>query len=249
MSLPPIDPNRHTPSDIRKAITDFGGLNPYGEPMWRLCVAEDCLIQCNGVMHEMPMSEGTDEGQWVNGKWRTAIETTKPTSSRGGTHWIPKYPADNPWVLEKWFPASMVGSPEAWAAARASKFEQDGLGRQVEVESGERLLCEYPARGIYHGLSFHRTRPELGDVRNAISEYMYAESIKPTNFAKAMARQLMDEEDRKAAKAYAYAKELAQYRKSEIMPVLQGTSLAAQGVRNDLQKKLGRTSHLGANEF
>jgi hypothetical protein len=234
---PPFDPERDTPSSYRKAIRSFGGDNPYGGPMWRVVIAENCLTRAYGTIREMPLGEGgvDDKGHWEADEFIVSAQmSVTPVSYTTGWQWIPKYPVVG-WIIEKWFPSGSWGTPEQWASEKN--------------EEGERLHGEYPHRGDYYilGESFPE-RPPISDVETAIQMYLRSEAEKPTDFERAMKRALAVEKDRIEKKREKYEAKLRQFHKSEILSVLVSTSLAAQGVRNDLQDSLGRRSHLGANE-
>lgn len=239
--IEPFDPERDTPSTYRRQIHRFGGNNPYGGPMWRVCLAENCLMQAYGTILQMPDGDGgEDVGEWVKDKdgndeyvIRAEIKAL-PIGFSTGWQWLPKYPGGG-WCLEKWFPANSWGTPERWHAE---------LNAQ-----GEPLHGEFPSRGAYFIIGEVLPElPSLSDVENAIQMYLRTEAEKPTNFDRAMKLQLAQEKARQDSRRVKFTRALEQFHKSEILPVLTSPSLAAQQVRNELQEQHGRKSHLGFNE-
>lgn len=99
--LAEVGEERHkvVPSEIQKRITEAGGLNPYGEPLFRVVWGWDRLA----YLHDT----------WEDIK---GDEITNKTEGR----WVPKYWPYDRWHLEKWLPAECFGSPEDWAVRCAS---------------------------------------------------------------------------------------------------------------------------------
>lgn len=218
------------PRAIREAITRFGGLNPYGEPMWRVVLAQNCVAKRSGILHEVADGQSV----FAVGPGGKVVESRVWDAVKSGIVELPKYNCEDGWIVEKWFPASTWGTPEEWAAHKA--------------EDGSRLLCEeYPARGAYWMLigPFPKL-PDLGDLECAISMHQQSMQNRPTNYDAYFKQVMRDEEAaRKKAKEKLVA-DLNYRRKNELVPVLKSTSLEAQRFRNELTEQSGLKEHLGA---
>lgn len=109
------------PSNVVDYLTEYGGKNLYGEPMFRIVWGGDRLTTRMGKWEDR-----NDNGDLI----QEVVEARK----------TPKYKmAVNRWVVEVWVPPSYYGTPEQWAATTHEYV--DGL--PVEV------LGEYPKRGDY----------------------------------------------------------------------------------------------------
>jgi hypothetical protein len=224
-------PENDAPKAVQMALAKWGGNNPYGEPNWRIVLAQNCVAKRGGILHDL--GDGNQSVFAVGPKGKI-VESKIFDSVKSGVVELPKYACEPGWIVEKWFPASTWGTPEQWAAHKS--------------EDGTRLLCEeYPSRGAYWMLigPFEKI-PELSDLENAISMHQESMRVQPTNYD-AYFRQVMRDEEyaRKMAKAKLVA-ELNYRRTNELVPVLKGTSLEAQKFRNQLSESTGDRSHLGA---
>jgi hypothetical protein len=226
-----IDPTNDAPKSLQAAIARIGGKNPYGEPMWRVVLAQHCIVKRGGILRNMGDGEQSIVTIGTGGK---VFESTVHSSVTSGILEVPRYNCADGWILEKWFPASTWGTREQWASEKS--------------ENGSRLLCEpYPERGRYFLMNgpFDKI-PALGDLENSIAMYEEDMRKQPTNHD-AYFRQVMRDEEyaRKEAKAKLVA-DLNDRRKNELVPVLKSTSLEAQRFRNQLTAQAGMTEHLGA---
>lgn len=133
----PTDPMVETPNHIVDALRGYGGTNIYGEPLWRVILADQHLVQRTGIWHEMDPDENQVEfGKGKNGALDYQTKQLRPLSVSGvETRWVPRYPCDG-WILERWFPASCYGSPQAWASVMSSDGRTPMMG-------------PYPVRGDY----------------------------------------------------------------------------------------------------
>jgi hypothetical protein len=225
-----IDPTNDTPKAIQDAIARAGGKNPYGEPMWRIVLAQHCIVKRGGIQREI---DG-EQSVVTIGTGGKVFESKVHAAVVSGVIDTPRYNCADGWILEKWFPASTWGTREQWASEKS--------------EDGSRILCEpYPERGRYFLMNgpFDRI-PELTDLENSIAMYEDDMRKQPTNHD-AYFRQVMRDEEyaRKKAKEKLVA-ELNCRRKNELVPVLKSTSLEAQRFRNELTEQAGLSEHLGA---
>jgi hypothetical protein len=224
-----LDPNRDTPRNVREFVTRIGHLNPYGEPLWRVVLAQNCLAQRAGVLHQLPTGEITCFAISADGK---KVYEAPPDRITSGLMELPKYPCEG-WIIEKWFSAATWGSPEEWAAHKS--------------ENGDRMMGEYPARGDYWLMAgpFEKI-PELSDIENAIAMHVKALADRPENYVNFFAQTIKNEEQAREARRQKLERDLEQMRRSELVPVLRSGSLAAQRFRNELSESIGDRSHLGA---
>lgn len=116
-----------TPAWARNALIRAGGLNPLGEPLYR-------------------MVWGWSRLSPIGGKWEDKDKTVFEMRM------LPKYMSTdehgnltfNRWHIEKWLPPETYGSPEEWYAST--------IEYEDEVHKTGRFLYalgEYPSRGEY----------------------------------------------------------------------------------------------------
>lgn len=229
------------PKAVQKAITKFGGKNSYGQPLWRIVLAQDQLVKRGGVHMKWPTGEIKTCGfeKIPDGKggyvYRQVPIEQHPESVTYGVLEVPKYPVRG-WVLERWFPPHVFGSKDDWMSAKAV----DGLTP---------LFGEFPSRGDYFMVVGPLDElPELSDIENAIAMWEKQMSLRPTNTQAWFERELKEQRDAEEAAYEKMVAELTQYAKSEITPIFNTISTGAQAVRNEVQKSLGNQSHLGAGQ-
>jgi hypothetical protein len=158
----PNDPMRDTPAYMVDALKGYGGTNLYGEPLWRVILAENHLVQRAGIWHEFdPNDNQVDFGPMSrrDGSVNYQTKQLRPLSvSSAEMRWIPKYPCEG-WILERWFPASCWGSKQAWEAVKSS----DGVTP---------MMGPYPARGDYWMMKGPWVEiPTISAVRQGVSSW------------------------------------------------------------------------------
>jgi hypothetical protein len=225
-----VDPTNDAPKDLQKAIASHGGMVPgQNRPMWRLVLAENCLIVTNGIMHDIGDGQVSCFAMGPDGKkfYEKPLDSVKH-----GRFEIPKYPCEG-WILERWFPQSTWGTPEEW--------------RSHKSEDGSTIMGAFPSRGDYWMLAgpFKRV-PVLSDLIQAIDMHRHAMATQPSNYANVLKQTILDEETKREQRREKLEKDLAYMRKNELVPMLKGTSLGAQRFRDRLQSACGLKSHLGA---
>lgn len=218
------------PSAIQKALAQHGGKVPGQQrPMWRLVLAQNCLIKASGILHELPTGEVSCFA--ISPDERRVYQ--KPADRiQSGTFELPKYPCEG-WVLEKWFPPSTWGTREEWVSHKS--------------EDGSTIMGEYPSRGDYWMLAgpFERI-PDLADLRQAIDMHRQTMATKPVDYANMLKQTILDQETAREQRRNKLEADLAYMRKNELVPVLKSGSLAAQRFRNKLNESIGDRTHLGA---
>src|SRR4051812_31539326 len=100
------------PPEIARQLEIAGGLNPYGEAMFRLVWGYDRIVTMTGEWQEWETLEGTLTDR-LTGLSQTR-RFNRLISSVVETRKVPKYLPANCWHLEKWCPPSDYGSPEEW---------------------------------------------------------------------------------------------------------------------------------------
>lgn len=222
-------PERDAPKAIRDWIIRYTGKNPFGKPNWRVCLAQHVTRMSGGVFIEMP--DGDNVMFDVDATGKVIYTPIKPDRITSGVFEIPRYPHEG-WIMERWMPAHIWGPRQVWESHKS--------------EDGSSLLGPYPNEGDYYLICgpFEKM-PPIGDMEAAIGQYEHMLSNRPKDLEAAMGKAVRDQEDRRLAKKERLVKKLEEYRKSEILPMLKRVSLNAQGVRNQLQKDCGFTSHFG----
>jgi hypothetical protein len=230
--MPRGTPEHDAPEAVRKALIRIGGLNPHGKPMWRVCLAQNCVRKSEGIVHHLPTGEvsvfDVDPRGEVHGKSNLASKV------ESGMFELPRYGCGDGWIIERWFPAEIWGTPETWNSHRAA-------------DGGRILADEYPRFGDYYmtNLQPFESLPELGDLENAIQMWEHEHRNRPTNILTHYKQQMAAEEELREKRRQKLEDDLSYMRKNELVPVLKSGSLAAQSVRNSLQKMIGDSSHLG----
>lgn len=233
------DPNKDAPRALRDRLKSFGGLNPYGSPNWRVCLAQSCTQVCGGIFHTMPDGELSivDEEMQRDGSVKLVHKDIHPERVEHSSWMVtPKYPHEG-WILEIWFPAHMWGARDWWESRKA----EDGLTP---------LMGPYPEQGDYWMLAGPWERaPEISDVESAIQQYRQARATRPANLEKHMQQKLKDAEEKKVKDRELRAQRYIELIEKEIAPIMRSMSLSAQRLRNQVQADLRQSAHLTSGEF
>lgn len=132
----------HTvPKETLEYLKRIAGMNPYGEPILRLCVAEDRYTKAGGAFTDWEQGSSLQDrggygdpehiGEGVVELRRTSAQ---PLRTVVEVREVKKYPGLEGWILERWYPASMYGSEQDWLS-----HKKDGVP----------LLGPYPSEGDY----------------------------------------------------------------------------------------------------
>jgi hypothetical protein len=222
-------PEKDTPQHIQDELREYGGLSPDGQPIWRLVLAQNCRIHCFGRQNHIAV-----------GRIEAITDDTRPTDIvpdriEEGEFWIPRFKVKG-WILQRWFPAFVWGSRQAWESERA----QDGRTR---------LLAAYPQAGDYMVMPCGpwKTIAEAGDLRGAIRCYNAQQRANPANWENYMlAMTALEAEERKLA-ADEFAEELEAQHRLGFSGVLRTVSNAAQEVRNVISRATAGGMQLGSD--
>jgi hypothetical protein len=225
-----VDPhahaNRNVPGEIRREITRYGGLNPFGRPSWRVVWAQNVLEQTFGSMRHMPRV-GADIDL-------AEVEALEPQFFESGELWIPRY-QNRGAILERWFPASAWGSQITWE----SEVAEDGVTR---------LKGEWPRHGDYFmvGDEFYAEMPSAGFWKDKIQLELRRMANAPVDPATYLANCLHIERSAEAMRREAFIEEVNHIHRHEVEPMLATVGTTAQRVRDELMDSLGMEGHLAA---
>src|SRR5581483_11827054 len=88
------------PESVRRKLTEFGGKNTYGRPLWRIVRGEHRTHVCGGTFNS-----GVEGGNFeIQQNGRFGFSEPSIASSWHGEQEIHVY-AHRGWVLERWMPA------------------------------------------------------------------------------------------------------------------------------------------------
>lgn len=110
-----------TPESVERRLRLAGGMNRFGEPMYRAVWGWNRLAWMGGKFVEKDENTGCIVREVV----QLRLE--------------PKYPKVNRWHIEKWLAPEMYGSPRAWYAQTIERAD----GQSIPA------LGPYPVRGEY----------------------------------------------------------------------------------------------------
>jgi hypothetical protein len=108
------------PASLQLRLARAGGLNPYGEPNFRVVWGWSRLT-------------------WIGGKWTDTDAHGNVTREIVELREVPKYLPFDRWHIERWMPPETYGSPEQWYAQTIER--EDGIAIPA--------LGPYPRRGEY----------------------------------------------------------------------------------------------------
>ena len=158
------NPLRDTPREVTERLTAWGGKNEYGDPYWRVILAENHIVQRAGMWTEFEPGVDQFEFDHLRSEEGSVIQhrgrQIAPDAIRVGVFEVPLYPCTG-WILERWFPPSAIGTREQWESA----LSQDGVTP---------MMGPYPEKGHYFMLSgggpWERI-PPLEQLRQAVAQW------------------------------------------------------------------------------
>ena len=229
---------RQAPAYLTALITKIGGTNFYGEPNFRLVWASERLTPSGGTWVDWDKNLSTKDRQERRGN--------KPIRRVAEVRMIRRYGPAQGWLLEKWCPPSIYGSPRRWYSPVIIG------GTMILVDGGTRRLPSqgsYPSRGDYEYTGFGFTTEELseGTVIQGVQQILRGIQDLPT----APYSRLWE----RAAVANKAQEVIDRSYESWAMDVLSGTDMAFHGAPmagygkkgapsiNTTLKKLGISSH------
>ncbi|HZR30087.1 MAG TPA: hypothetical protein VFA71_15015 [Terriglobales bacterium] len=224
------NPLRDTPPDVIEKLTAWGGKNEFGDPYWRIILAQNHLVQRAGMWTEFAV--GAEQARPTGIDYKLEFQQIAPDSIKTGMFWVPLYPVKG-WVLERWFPPSSLGTRQAWEAALSQDNETPMMG-------------PYPERGHYFMLDGPWEQiPNLEAVRRSISKWENDKTHLHGQFdEEKLLKTCLDADrataEREQATYEAFLKE-AEYAFNDVEFIKNNPALSAY--RNQLLKREGFTSH------
>jgi hypothetical protein len=227
------------PKETKRFLKRFGGVNPFGQPKWRLIVSEDCLVKEAGVWRDWAEGLSTKEKGGLNfssvpGQPGVNYQRyqNKPIRVVTEVRETQRYPQADGWILESWFPASSYGTRADWYSYKAD----DGITP---------MLGPYPEEGAYEmQYGPWEKMPSIDTLQSHISQYSSSiANRKGTPWARAVEYVQRAE--------YAKEKEEKRFREecaaqfNDVLTPMKSSSLAASRWRNDLAAQLGIREHIG----
>jgi hypothetical protein len=103
---------RECPPHVAKELTIAGGLNPFGEPNFRVVWGYNRIVPITGEWQEFEQFVATLRDK-VTG-YAESRPVTRLKRSVIETRYLPKYLPANCWHLEMWRPPEEYGTPEEW---------------------------------------------------------------------------------------------------------------------------------------
>lgn len=244
-----------------KSIDDFlvkkAGKNPYGEPVFRLVIAEGVLKQAGAVYYKWPKGLVTREqgGMQIDDDGRPVIiEAAKPLSVDAEVRWVRKYPDLKGWILEEWHPAHKFGTAEEWESHRVPGYPNVCTLGPYPSEGRYMLSLPYGwGQKADEQTSDHRFdgRPGVPPVSALEIAIDYVESCRQFwgNLTPANRRRLLEDTDlQQQALTEKYEHDKIAAASREVADVVLSSSLAAGRVRNEWQKSghLWTLGHVGS---
>ena len=234
------------PKDLQAAILRAGGKNPFGEPMFRLLLAETRIVKAAGAWkiwsEGLTVDErgglGIKQVQQMLKEGRTTEEINEYVQEQMNRHpdRVVTGMIDRPlyqfkgFIIEKWKPAITFGSPDEWYSY---KF------------NGEPALGPYPTYGDYELCAGPTPyMPSAAQCVDAIQQTFKEIDERPSTASGRLAQMLQAED------AYEKALEKENFDKVENIlkedkMLYKTSSLAAGRARNELAEKAGITEHYG----
>jgi hypothetical protein len=159
---------------VERRLRLAGGINRYGEPMYRAVW-------------------GWSRLGWIGGKWIDRDDAGSVVREVVEMRWVPKYVPHDRWHIERWMPAEAYGSPSDWYA---QTVEREG---GVSVPA----LGPYPERGEYeHCFTLEGPSGEFVQLTPRVAEYI-ARAIEFGRLAgSGDRRRAIDERERRADRDY-----------------------------------------------
>src|ERR1700732_1213793 len=142
-----LDHLRDTPNAVTEALLRWAGKNQYGDPNWRIILAENHLVQRAGMWTEFADDTEQVRFESVGTDARSQSRQIAPDAIRIGMFWVPLYPCTG-WVLERYFPASAYGSRQLWESA-------------LSHDDVTPMMGPFPERGGYFMLSGGGPWPQI----------------------------------------------------------------------------------------
>jgi len=158
------------PENVTEQLRLAGGINRFGEPMFRVVWGYDRIVPISGEWQEFEQYVATLTDKVT--KYSESRLITRLVRSVIETRLCPKYLPGNCWHLEMWRPPEEYGSPENWG-----KLGEEIIGLQTVdtagpyPQFGEYELC-YPL--THDGTNRGQPIPLVADVVSDIVKMIIA---------------------------------------------------------------------------
>lgn len=222
------------PEQMKKSIAEFGGLNPFGKPHYRLIVASDRMVKEAGVWQDWQEGLASGErGGMVAHEGGLVPSSNKPIRVVSEMREVCRYPHLSGWIIERWFPSSTFGTREQW----------DGF---VAVDGITPILGPYPAEGDYDMLPIGpwQHMPSIETVRIVVRSNIQTMDGR-VGTPEARAREFINRRNWENEQKEKKKREAWEYQLHDSLTPMHSSSLGASRWRNEVAKRAGITEHIG----
>lgn len=268
-------PEGRAPRSIRKFLERVGGLNPYGEPKYRLALAQSVMIFRGGEWWDWP--EGTaieDQGgihfseekiaseiltripntniqlrQELEAIASAAVSEQQPVRVVKEMRWIRRYPNMFGWMLMHWDPPHMYGSRIWWEMHRVKGASDLMILGPFPETGGYEQTAEWGVieeDGLKIGNAVLQELPSLEQLEMAISGREYQRNNQSESVAVEW-RHLTRLNELRAQQEAETAKRVAnkQAYLRDKIKPYFSSSLESGRLREELARRAGMRSHVG----
>ena len=222
------------PSEIQDYLLTIGGRSPFGEPMWRLVVAESVVWKVAG-------GKVWDENLSISE--RSEIDTCGTAALGGGMN-KPirdesdrlverrRYPHLQGWILQRWFPPSSYSKAQWFAPENC-------------LPDGTPKLGPYPQFGDYEMIAGPVPRiPSRSELHSFISSY-YRGLESRSDSIESRIRQAVNAAEHERRREEQRIRALTEDYLRDKCSYLFSSSLEAGRIRTAKAEKLGIREHVG----
>lgn len=262
------------PIYVRRFLRRVGGLNPYGEPKYRIVLAEKIHEWHGGRWHDWPENatlqdmggmkfeadkelqkhvielahKGIPPQELYAELVRLVPTANKPVRVVEEMRFVQRYPYVKGWIFQRWRPASQFGSRIWWEAQTVQgRPDLPMLGPFPEKGAYELIdRLEMTNKGVIQNVSSYAEIPPMGNLERAIN-FLEGEHFEENYCA--------DPETRRMLRLHEYQVRLQKQFKNErhereamiadILKPYLSSSLAGGAMRTELANRAGVTSHVG----
>ena len=221
------------PTSTVEFLERYGGKTPFGEPMWRIVLAQNVYWKLAGNFkiwdESLSLNERGGIDMWHGGK---QFEN-RPLRVECGMVERKKYPHLEGWILQKWYPASKYSKTMWFAPENCMADGTPKLGPFPEYGDYELVSGPYPQIPTLSQLQLFisdhlRRLDEMNqNVEQRILDNVYAAQQEEQEYEK-----------RLEAKVDDYLTDKCSY--------IDSCSLEAGRIRTKLAEKIGIRTHVGA---
>jgi len=213
------------PSEIQDYLLTIGGKTPFGEPMWRLVVADSVVWKvAGGKVWDETLSIAE------RGGIRNSHKPLRDESDRLIERW--RYPHLDGWILQRWFPPS--------AYSKAQWFAPENC-----LPGGIPVLGPFPQFGDYEMVGGPTRRiPSKSELHSFISSY-YRGLGSRTGSIEGRIKEAVNAADYERKREEQRIRALTDDYMRDKCSYLYSSSLEAGRIRTERAEKLGIREHVG----